>query len=94
MTVNGKMVAASEGGRTVGRVELFREDPCTYLDVMCNLSLGWSSSVNIHNYNTRRTAELHISRTKHEFANKLLKYNLPHVINNIPDLLYIQDSDS
>ena len=27
------------------------------------------------------------SRTKHEFVNKFLKYNLPHVINNIPDLV-------
>ena len=51
--------------------------------------LNWQITPNtyIHNYNTRRTTELHTYRTKHEFAKKFLKYNLPHVINNIPDLV-------
>ena len=51
--------------------------------------LNWQITPNthIHNYNTRRTTELHTYRTKHEFAKKILKYNLPHVINNIPDLV-------
>ena len=50
--------------------------------------LNWQITPNtyIHNYNTRRTTELHTYRTKHEFA-KILKYNLPHVINNIPVLV-------
>ena len=43
--------------------------------------------VYIHNYNTRRKTELHTYRTKHEFAKKILKYNLPHVINNMPYLV-------
>ena len=51
--------------------------------------LNWQITPNtyIHNYNTRRKTELHTYRTKHEFAKKFLKYNLPHVINNIPDLV-------
>ena len=50
--------------------------------------LNWQKTTNtcIHNYNTRRTTELHIYRTKHEFAKTFLKYNLLHVINNIPNL--------
>ena len=51
--------------------------------------LNWQITPNasFHNYNTRRTTELHTYRTKYEFAEKCLKYNLPHVINNIPDLV-------
>ena len=51
--------------------------------------LNWQITPNtyIHNYNTRRKTELHTYRTKHEFAKTFLKYNLPHVINNIPDLV-------
>ena len=30
---------------------------------------------------------VHTSRTNHEFAKKILKYNLPHVVKNIPDLV-------
>ena len=41
--------------------------------------LNWQINPNtcIHNYNTRRTTELHTYRTKHEFAKQNLIYNLP-----------------
>lgn len=42
---------------------------------------------NIHNYDTRNTQNIYTFRTKHDFAMKCLKYNLPHAINNTPDLI-------
>ena len=39
----------------------------------------------IHNHNnTRKITTLHTFKTKHEFAKKTLKYNLPYTINNTP----------
>ena len=51
--------------------------------------LNWQITKNtcINNYNSQRTNELYTYRIKHEFAKKILKYNLPHVINHIPDLV-------
>lgn len=51
--------------------------------------LNWQiiPSVNIHNYNTREKNYIHTFRTKHEFAMKCLKYNLPHAINDTPDII-------
>ena len=45
--------------------------------------LDWQfiSNVNIHLHNTRTSSKIHTVRTKHEFAKKNLKYNLPHSIN-------------
>ena len=45
--------------------------------------LDWEfiSNVNIHLHDTRTSSKMHTVRTKHEFAKKCLKYNLPHSIN-------------
>ena len=42
--------------------------------------LDWAfiSNVNIHLHDTRTSSKIHTIRTKHEFAKKCLKYNLPH----------------
>ena len=44
--------------------------------------LDWEfiSNVNIHLHDTRTSSKIHTVRTKHEFAKKCLKYNLPHNI--------------
>ena len=39
---------------------------------------------NIHTHNTRRQHELHTFRTKHEFAKRYLRHNLPSTLNNTP----------
>ena len=41
----------------------------------------------IHNHNTRNITTLHTFKTKHEFAKKTLKYNLPYTINNTPHIV-------
>ena len=41
----------------------------------------------IHNHNTRNITTLHTFKTKHEFAKKPLKYNLPYTINNTPHIV-------
>ena len=48
--------------------------------------LDWEfiSNVNIHLHDTRTSSKIHTVRTKHEFAKKCLKYNLPHIINDTP----------
>ena len=43
-------------------------------------------NVNVHNYNTRKTRTLHTFKTKHEFAKKSFKYNIPHTINYPPQI--------
>ena len=55
--------------------------------------LNWN---NIHNYNihshyTRKATNIHTSMTIHEFAKKCLKYNLPHIINDTPELVLKQN---
>ena len=44
-------------------------------------------NVNLHNYNTRKIRTLHTFKTKHEFAKKCLKYNIPHTINDTPQIV-------
>ena len=44
-------------------------------------------NVNLHNYNTRTIRTLHTFKTKHEFAKKILKYNIPHTINDTPQIV-------
>ena len=41
----------------------------------------------IHNHNTRKITTLHTLKTKHEFAKKTLKYNLPYTRNNTPHIV-------
>ena len=41
----------------------------------------------IHNHNTRKITTLHTLKTKHEFAKKTLKCNLPYTINNTPHIV-------
>ncbi len=38
----------------------------------------------IHEHNTRSKNKLHITRTNHNFAQKCLRQNLPHTINDTP----------
>ena len=45
------------------------------------------SNVNIHFHDTRTSSKIHTARTKHEFAKKNLKYNLPHIINDTPAIV-------
>ena len=51
--------------------------------------LDWEfvSNVNIHLHDTRTPSKIHTARTKHEFAKKCLKYNLPHSINATPAIM-------
>ena len=51
--------------------------------------LDWEfiSNVNIHLHDTRTSSKIHTVRTKHEFATKCLKYNLPHGINATPAIV-------
>ena len=51
--------------------------------------LDWEfiSNVNIHLHDTRTSSKTHTVRTKHEFAKKCLKYNLPHSINATPAIV-------
>ena len=47
--------------------------------------LNWNiiPNYNIHSHATN----IHTSMTKHEFAKKCLKHNLPHTINDTPELV-------
>ena len=47
-----------------------------------HFSLNLNSA--IHQHNTRSRENIHILRTNHKFANKCLRYNLPHTVNNTP----------
>ncbi len=38
----------------------------------------------IHDHNSRSKNKIHIARTRHSFAQKYQRQNLPHTINNIP----------
>ena len=51
--------------------------------------LDWEfiSNVNIHFHDTRTSSKIHTVRTKHEYAKKCLKYNLPHIINDTPAIV-------
>ena len=51
--------------------------------------LDWEfiSNVNIHLHDTRTSSKIHTVRTKHEFAKKSLKYNLPHSVNATPAIV-------
>ena len=41
----------------------------------------------IHNYDTRIKNEICTYKTKHEFAKKCLRHNLPFLLNNIPTIV-------
>ena len=51
--------------------------------------LNWqiTPNVNIHLHDTRKSKNIHTARTKHEFAKKCLKYNLPFIINHTSDIV-------
>ena len=51
--------------------------------------LNWNiiPNYNIHSHDTRKATNIHTSMTRHEFAKKCLKYNLPHIINDTPELV-------
>ena len=44
-----------------------------------------TTNAHVHNYNTREFACIHTFKVKHEFAKKMLKYNLPKLINDTPE---------
>ena len=57
---------------------------------MCQFTyLNWNiiPNYNIHSHDTRKATNIHTSITRHEFAKKCLKYNLPHIINDTPELV-------
>ena len=51
--------------------------------------LDWEfiSNVIMHLHDTRTSSKIHTVRTKHEFAKQILKYNLPHIINDTPAIV-------
>ena len=51
--------------------------------------LNWNiiPNYNIHSHDTCKATNIHTSMTRHEFAKKCLKYNLPHIINDTPELI-------
>ena len=51
--------------------------------------LDWEfiSNSNIHIHDTRTSSKIHTARSNHEFAKKCLKYNLPHIINDTPEIV-------
>ena len=51
--------------------------------------LNWNiiPNYNIHSHDTRKATNIHTSMTRHEFAKKCLKYNLPHIINDTPEIV-------
>ena len=51
--------------------------------------LNWNiiPNYNIHSHDTRKATNIHTSMIRHEFAKKSLKYNLPHIINDTPELV-------
>ena len=46
--------------------------------------------VNLHNYNTRKIGTLLTFKTKHEFAQKYLKYNIPDIIDYTPQIVTVK----
>ena len=48
---------------------------------------NWDINSNAHvlNYNTREFGCIHTFKIKHEFAKKILKYNMPKLINDTPE---------
>ena len=51
--------------------------------------LNWTiiPNYNIYSHDSRNATNIHTYLTRHEFAKKCLKYNLPHIINYIPELV-------
>ena len=51
--------------------------------------LNWNIILkyDIHSHDTRKATNIHTSMTIHELAKMYLKYNLPHIINDIPELV-------
>ena len=54
--------------------------------------LNWNiiPNYNIHSHDTRKATNIHTSMTRHEFAQKCLKHNLPHTINDTPELVLVK----
>ena len=50
--------------------------------------LNWNIIPNYNIHDTRKATNIHTSMTRHEFAIKCLKYNLPHIINDTPELVW------
>ena len=52
--------------------------------------LNWNSipNYNIHNHDTRKSTNIHTYMIRHEFAKKCVTYNLPHIINDTPELVW------
>ena len=51
--------------------------------------LNWNiiPSYIIYSHDTRKATNINTSMTRHEFAKKCLKYNLPHIINDTSELV-------
>ena len=41
----------------------------------------------MHNYNTRQRTDMHQPFARHEYAKKCLRYDLPRIINNTPNII-------
>ena len=49
--------------------------------------IAFHQNCTIHDYNTRRQNELHITRTYHEYAKRCNRHNIPRTINNTTVLI-------
>ena len=51
--------------------------------------LNWNVIPNydIHAHDISKATNIHTSMTRHEFAQNCFKYNLPHIINDTPELV-------
>ena len=61
---------------------LFKTLQTSYL-----LNLNVIPNYNIHGHDTRKATNILTSVTRHQFAKKCLKYSLPHIINDTPELV-------
>ena len=49
--------------------------------------IAFHQNSTIHDHNTRRQNNLHITRTNHEYAKRCIRHNIPHTINNTTALI-------
>ena len=52
--------------------------------------IAFNQNCTIHDYNTPRQNELHITRTYHEYAKRCIRHNIPRTINNTTALIKIR----
>ncbi len=51
------------------------------------LLMPFDPNSHTHNHNTRQIQDIHQPYAKHEFAKRCLRFDLPHIINNTPNII-------